>query len=133
MRRPCLCPCPVPLSGPFPSSRPRLSPLEHGGAITSPAGLREREGALGDQPLSTRGGPALFPLPQDLDDMDADLLGLRKPHLASSRSAAKGSGREEPPSHPKPAGTFAASEKGERDPALRNLGGFGGVEMWKML
>lgn len=61
--------------------------------------------------------------------MDADLLGLKKSHLASSKSAAKGSGREEPPSNPKPAATFTANEKGEWDLALRSLGAFGDVEM----
>lgn len=45
--------------------------------------------------------------------MDADLLGLKKSHLASSRSAAKGSGKEELPSNPKSAGVLTASEKGE--------------------
>lgn len=57
--------------------------------------------------------PSLLPLFQDLDDMDTDLLGLKKSHLASSRSAAKGSGKEELPSNPKSAGVLTASEKGE--------------------
>lgn len=61
------------------------------------------------------GIPPSFLLFQDLNDMDADLLGLKKSHLASSQSAAKGSGKEELPSNPKPAGMFTASEKGEWD------------------
>lgn len=47
--------------------------------------------------------------------MDADLLGLKKSRLASSQSAAKGSGKEELPSNSKPAGMFTASGKGEWD------------------
>lgn len=54
-----------------------------------------------------------LPLFQNLDDMDADLLGLKKSNLISNRRAAKGSGKEELPSHPKPASILTASEKGE--------------------
>lgn len=49
--------------------------------------------------------------------MDAELLGLKKSHLAASKSAAKGSGKEEWPSNPKPASMFTANEKGEWDMA----------------
>lgn len=130
--RPCASALPlsssVPLSRRFPSSRPRLSPVEDGGTIASPAGFQEHEGAQ-RAAAEHLGDPSFFPLSQDLDDMDADLLGLRKSHLASSKSAAKGSGRQEPPSNPKPAGTFTANEKGEWDLALWNLGGFGDAEM----
>lgn len=45
--------------------------------------------------------------------MDADLLGLKKSNLTSNRRAAKGSGKEELPSRPKPASILTASEKGE--------------------
>lgn len=61
------------------------------------------------------GIPPSFPLFQDLNDMDADLLGLKKSRLASSQTAAKGSGKEELPSNSKPAGMFTASGKGEWD------------------
>lgn len=59
------------------------------------------------------GIPPRFLLSQDLDDMDADLLGLKKSHLASSKSPAKGSGKEELPSNPKASDMLTANEKGE--------------------
>lgn len=58
------------------------------------------------------GIPSSFLLFQDLDEMDADLLGL-KPSLASNKRPAKGSGKEEPPSPLKIAGVLTANEKGE--------------------
>uniref|UniRef100_A0A8D2DZ34 Fas binding factor 1 n=1 Tax=Sciurus vulgaris TaxID=55149 RepID=A0A8D2DZ34_SCIVU len=54
--------------------------------------------------------------PQDLDDMDADVLGLKKSHPASGKTATKGSGKEELPSSPKPASKLAAGEKDLEDP-----------------
>uniref|UniRef100_A0A8D2DSW2 Fas binding factor 1 n=1 Tax=Sciurus vulgaris TaxID=55149 RepID=A0A8D2DSW2_SCIVU len=45
--------------------------------------------------------------------MDADVLGLKKSHPASGKTATKGSGKEELPSSPKPASKLAAGEKGE--------------------
>lgn len=59
--------------------------------------------------------------------MDADLLGLKKSDLASSKRAAKGSGKEELPSHPKSAGLLTASEKGEweRAPGVWTFWGLG--------
>ena len=57
------------------------------------------------------GIPPSFLLFQDLDDMDADLLGLKKSHLASSKSPT--TGKEELPSNPKPANMLTANEKGE--------------------
>uniref|UniRef100_A0A671EWU5 Fas binding factor 1 n=1 Tax=Rhinolophus ferrumequinum TaxID=59479 RepID=A0A671EWU5_RHIFE len=63
--------------------------------------------------------PPSFLLFQDLNDMDADLLGLKKSRPASSKSAAKGSGKEELPSNPKPAGMFTASEKGDALPTKK--------------
>lgn len=48
---------------------------------------------------------ALLQNMKDLDDMDADLFGLQKPAPTLSKGgAAKGSGKEEVPSDPKPAG-----------------------------
>ncbi|XP_059733966.1 fas-binding factor 1 isoform X5 [Bos taurus] len=52
---------------------------------------------------------------KDLDEMDADLLGL-KPSLASNKRPAKGSGKEEPPSPLKIAGVLTANEKDSEDP-----------------
>uniref|UniRef100_A0A2K6MB56 Fas binding factor 1 n=1 Tax=Rhinopithecus bieti TaxID=61621 RepID=A0A2K6MB56_RHIBE len=53
---------------------------------------------------------------QDLDGMDADILGLKKSNAAPSKKAAKDPGKGELPSHPKPAGGSAASEKDLEDP-----------------
>ncbi|XP_047399963.1 fas-binding factor 1 isoform X3 [Sciurus carolinensis] len=56
---------------------------------------------------------ALLQTMKDLDDMDADVLGLKKSHPASGKTATKGSGKEELPSSPKPASKLAAGEKGD--------------------
>ncbi|XP_057357703.1 fas-binding factor 1 isoform X6 [Manis pentadactyla] len=56
---------------------------------------------------------------EDLDDMDADLLGLKKFNLASSKRAAKDSGKEELPSNPKPANMLIADEKGNTIPTKK--------------
>ena len=58
------------------------------------------------------GIPSSFLLFQYLDEMDADLFGL-KPSLASNKRPAKDSGKEEPPSPLKIAGVLTANEKGE--------------------
>lgn len=80
------------------------------------------------QQLSTCGVSALLLPFQDLDDMDAHLLGLKKSNLASSKRAAKDSGKEELPSNPKPANMLIADEKGEWEIAPRILGHSGDVE-----
>lgn len=128
MLRPCLCPRLCPCRVGFPAHVPDCPPWKTEAPSHHQQASRSTR-ALSEQQLSIWGDPLFFPLSQDLDDMDADLLGLRKSHLASSKSAAKGSGRQEPPSNPKPAGTFTANEKGEWDLALWNLGGFGDAEM----
>nr|XP_036852933.1 fas-binding factor 1 isoform X3 [Manis javanica] len=56
---------------------------------------------------------------EDLDDMDAHLLGLKKSNLASSKRAAKDSGKEELPSNPKPANMLIADEKGNTIPTKK--------------
>ncbi|XP_066237349.1 fas-binding factor 1 isoform X4 [Saccopteryx leptura] len=56
---------------------------------------------------------------EDLDDMDADVLGLKKSHLASSKSGAKGSGKEELPNNSKPADILLANEKGDAIPTKK--------------
>ena len=66
---------------------------------------------------STGQDSSSLPLFQDLDDMDADLLGLKRSNLATSKRAAKRPGKEELPGHPKPAGVLTASEKGEWETA----------------
>uniref|UniRef100_A0ABI8AFP4 Fas-binding factor 1 C-terminal domain-containing protein n=1 Tax=Felis catus TaxID=9685 RepID=A0ABI8AFP4_FELCA len=74
---------------------------------------------LEDCAFSTTAG-LTGPDAEDLDDMDADLLGLKKSDPASSKRAAKGSGKEELPSHPKSAGLLTASEKGDTVPAKKS-------------
>ncbi|XP_042558535.1 fas-binding factor 1 isoform X2 [Dipodomys spectabilis] len=54
---------------------------------------------------------ALLKTLKDLDDMDADILGLKKSHPATGKNAAQGSGKELP-SNSKPAEKLLASEKG---------------------
>lgn len=73
-------------------------------------------GSWGQHPYQAAehvGLPPSFLLFQDLDEMDADLLGLKKSNLASNKRPAKGSGKEEPPSPLKTAGVLTANEKGE--------------------
>uniref|UniRef100_A0A8C5YBX7 Fas binding factor 1 n=1 Tax=Microcebus murinus TaxID=30608 RepID=A0A8C5YBX7_MICMU len=54
---------------------------------------------------------------RDLDDMDADLFGLKKSNPASSKRAAKSPGKEELPSDPRPAGDTVAIKKPPPSPA----------------
>ncbi|XP_010616727.1 fas-binding factor 1 isoform X2 [Fukomys damarensis] len=68
--------------------------------------------------ISDANPQALLQAIKDLDDMDADLLGLKK-SPASDRRVAKGSGREELPLHPEPAGKLTASEKGDTSPTRK--------------
>ncbi|XP_031324981.1 fas-binding factor 1 isoform X5 [Camelus dromedarius] len=56
---------------------------------------------------------------KDLDEMDADLLGLKKSNLASDKRSAKGSEKEEQPSNLKPAGMLTANEKGDAIPTKK--------------
>lgn len=56
---------------------------------------------------------------QDLEQMDADFLGLKKSHPAPGRTAAKGSGKEMSPGNPKPVDKVAASERGDTAPTRR--------------
>lgn len=71
----------------------------------------------GQPQLSTVGSllPLFF---QDLDEMDADLLGLKTSPPAPNKGAAKGSGKEELPRTPQPAAPLTARERGEWDSAL---------------
>uniref|UniRef100_A0A452QHZ0 Fas binding factor 1 n=1 Tax=Ursus americanus TaxID=9643 RepID=A0A452QHZ0_URSAM len=54
---------------------------------------------------------------QDLDDMDADLFGLKRSNLASDKRAARGPGKEELPRHPKPAGDAIPAKKPPPSPS----------------
>uniref|UniRef100_A0A452QHS9 Fas binding factor 1 n=1 Tax=Ursus americanus TaxID=9643 RepID=A0A452QHS9_URSAM len=59
----------------------------------------------------------LYLSPEDLDDMDADLFGLKRSNLASDKRAARGPGKEELPRHPKPAGDAIPAKKPPPSPS----------------
>ncbi|KAF6298535.1 Fas binding factor 1 [Rhinolophus ferrumequinum] len=101
----------------FPSARARAKSLLEDDAFSTMAGLEGAEAEVSD--VSEADPQALLQTMKDLNDMDADLLGLKKSRPASSKSAAKGSGKEELPSNPKPAGMFTASEKGDALPTKK--------------
>ncbi|XP_019601115.2 fas-binding factor 1 isoform X8 [Rhinolophus sinicus] len=101
----------------LPSARAGAKSLLEDDAFSTMAGLAGADAEVSD--VSEADPQALLQTMKDLNDMDADLLGLRKSHLASSQSAAKGSGKEELPSNPKPAGMFTASEKGDALPTKK--------------
>ncbi|XP_049491645.1 fas-binding factor 1 isoform X3 [Panthera uncia] len=102
----------------LPSSRARTKFLLEDCAFSTTAGLTGPDAEISD--ISDADPQALLQTMKDLDDMDADLLGLKKSDLASSKRAAKGSGKEELPSHPKSAGLLTASEKGDTIPAKKS-------------
>uniref|UniRef100_A0A671EUS8 Fas binding factor 1 n=1 Tax=Rhinolophus ferrumequinum TaxID=59479 RepID=A0A671EUS8_RHIFE len=96
----------------FPSARARAKSLLEDDAFSTMAGLEGAEAEV--TPVRI---PPSFLLFQDLNDMDADLLGLKKSRPASSKSAAKGSGKEELPSNPKPAGDALPTKKPSPSPS----------------
>ncbi|XP_062936622.1 fas-binding factor 1 isoform X2 [Cynocephalus volans] len=93
----------------LPSSRARTKSLLKDDFFSTMAGLAGADAEVSD--VSDADPQALLQAMKDLDDVDADLLGLRTPNPASSKRAAKGSGKEELPSNPKPAGNLVAIEK----------------------
>ncbi|XP_043761410.1 fas-binding factor 1 isoform X2 [Cervus elaphus] len=97
---------------PPPSGGPK-SLLKDDAFITL-AGLAEADAEVSD--ISDADPQALLQAMKDLDEMDADLLGLKKSNLASNKRPAKGSGKEEPPSPLKTAGVLTANEKGDAVP-----------------
>nr|KAF6415663.1 Fas binding factor 1 [Molossus molossus] len=98
----------------LPSARAGAKPLLENNAFSTEAGA---EAEVSD--ISDADPQALLQAMKDLDDMDADLLGLTKSHLASSKSAAKSSGKEELPSNPRPADVLTANEKGDAIPTKK--------------
>ncbi|XP_045345612.1 fas-binding factor 1 isoform X5 [Leopardus geoffroyi] len=102
----------------LPSSRARTKFLLEDCAFNTTAGLTGPDAEISD--ISDADPQALLQTMKDLDDMDADLLGLKKSDPASSKRAAKGSGKEELPSHPKSASLLTASEKGDTIPAKKS-------------
>ncbi|XP_027423789.1 fas-binding factor 1 isoform X7 [Zalophus californianus] len=98
----------------LPSSQARTKSLPEDYGFSTTAGIPGPDAEVSD--VSDADPQILLQAMKDLDDMDADLLGLKRSNLASSKRAAKGPGKEELPSHPKPAGILTASEKDSEDP-----------------
>ncbi|XP_057571359.1 fas-binding factor 1 isoform X9 [Hippopotamus amphibius kiboko] len=101
----------------LPASRARTESLLEDDAFSTRAGLAGADAEVSD--ISDADPQALLQAMKDLDEMDADLLGLKKSNLASSRRSAKGSGKEEQPSPLKPAGVSTAHEKGDAIPTKK--------------
>ncbi|XP_008564318.1 PREDICTED: fas-binding factor 1 [Galeopterus variegatus] len=93
----------------LPSSRARTKSLLKDDFFSTMAGLAGADAEASD--VSDADPQALLQAMKDLGDVDADLLGLRTPNLASSKRAAKGSGKEELPSNPKPAAGTIPTKK----------------------
>ncbi|XP_006886428.1 PREDICTED: fas-binding factor 1 [Elephantulus edwardii] len=91
-------------------SRVRTKSLLEGDFCSTMAGLVGADAEVSD--VSDADPEALLQAMQDMDDMDADLLGLKKSNLTSSKTAARGSGKEELPSVPKSTG----NKNGVEDP-----------------
>ncbi|XP_068386154.1 fas-binding factor 1 isoform X3 [Eschrichtius robustus] len=101
----------------LPPSRARTKSLLEDDAFSTRAGLAGADAEVSD--ISDADPQALLQAMKDLDEMDADLLGLKKSNLASSKRSAKGSGKEEQPSPLKPAGVLTASEKRDAIPTKK--------------
>ncbi|XP_053517239.1 fas-binding factor 1 isoform X4 [Artibeus jamaicensis] len=101
----------------LPAARTRAKSLLENDAYSTMADLAGADAEVSD--VSEADPQALLQAMKDLDDMDADLLGLKKSHPASSRSPTKGSGKEELPSNPKPADMLTANEKGDAIPTRK--------------
>ncbi|ELR47462.1 Fas-binding factor 1, partial [Bos mutus] len=91
-----------------PPSGPRPKSLLEDDAFITQAGLVGADAEVSD--ISDADPQSLLQAMKDLDEMDADLLGL-KPSLASNKRPAKGSGKEEPPSPLKIAGDAIPTKK----------------------
>uniref|UniRef100_A0A8I3PEV2 Fas binding factor 1 n=1 Tax=Canis lupus familiaris TaxID=9615 RepID=A0A8I3PEV2_CANLF len=102
----------------LPSSRARTKSLLEDYAFSTTAGLTGLDAEVSD--VSDADPQNLLQTLKDLDDMDADLLGLKKSNLTSNRRAAKGSGKEELPSRPKPASDATPAKK--PPPSPNNFG-----------
>ncbi|KAM7232603.1 hypothetical protein CapIbe_017364 [Capra ibex] len=100
-----------------PPSRPGPKSLLEDDAFITQAGLAGADAEVSD--ISDADPQALLQAMKDLDEMDADLLGLKKSNLASNKRPAKGSGKEEPPSPPKTSSVLTANEKGDAIPTKK--------------
>ncbi|KAM9209831.1 fas-binding factor 1 isoform 1-T1 [Dugong dugon] len=101
----------------LPSSRARTKSLLEGDFFSTMAGLAGADAEVSD--VSDADPQALLQAMKDMDDMDADLLGLKKSKPASSKTAAKDSGKEGPPSISKPAGKSTSNKKGDTAPTKK--------------
>nr|XP_033702821.1 fas-binding factor 1 isoform X2 [Tursiops truncatus] len=101
----------------LPPSRARAKSLLEDDAFSTRAGLAGADAEVSD--ISDADPQALLQAMKDLDEMDADLLGLKKSNLASSKRSAKGSGKEEQPSPLKPAGVLTTNEKRDAIPTKK--------------
>ncbi|XP_034881872.1 fas-binding factor 1 isoform X2 [Mirounga leonina] len=101
----------------LPSSQARTKSLLEDYAFSTTAGIPGPDAEVSD--VSDADPQILLQAMKDLDDMDADLLGLKRSNLTSSKRAAKGPGEEELPSHPKPASILTAGEKRDTVPAKK--------------
>ncbi|KAM5309130.1 fas-binding factor 1 isoform 2-T4 [Glossophaga mutica] len=99
----------------LPSARTAAKSLLENDAYSAMADLAGADAEVSD--VSEADPQALLQAMKDLDDMDADLLGLKKSHLASSKSPTKGSGKEELPSNPKPTGDAVPAMKPSPSPS----------------
>lgn len=97
----------------LPSSKARGRSFGEDEIFDTSGGLAGADAEASD--ISDANPQALLQAIKDLDDMDADLLGLKK-SPASDRRVAKGSGKEELPLHPEPAGKLTANEKDLEEP-----------------
>ncbi|XP_044777599.1 fas-binding factor 1 [Neomonachus schauinslandi] len=99
----------------LPSSQARTKSLLEDYAFSTTAGVPGPDAEVSD--VSEADPQILLQAMKDLDDMDADLLGLKRSNLTSSKRAAKGPGEEELPSHPKPAGDTVPAKKPPPSPS----------------
>ncbi|XP_060058756.1 fas-binding factor 1 isoform X1 [Erinaceus europaeus] len=91
------------------SSRPRTKSLLEDNAFSTVAGLAEADAEVSD--ISEADPHVLLKTIKDLDDLDADILGLQKPNRTSSKRTAKGSGKEEVLRSPKHPGDTSSIKK----------------------
>ncbi|XP_021096682.1 fas-binding factor 1 isoform X3 [Heterocephalus glaber] len=102
----------------LPSSKARGRSFREGEVFNTLGSLAGADAEASD--ISDADPQALLQAIKDLDDMDADLLGLKK-SPASDKREAKGSGKEELPRNSKPADKLTASEKDLEDSSGRLL------------
>ncbi|XP_072501848.1 fas-binding factor 1 isoform X3 [Notamacropus eugenii] len=94
------------------SSRARKKSILEDDFFTAMAAQAGADAEFSD--ISEADPQALLQSMKDMDDMDADLLGLKKSKLTSNKTAAKDSGKEEfPGDFSRPTGKVIANDRGE--------------------